>query len=123
MKKVLIVEDEENILLSLVFVLEKDGFSVDTVTNGAEAMEKVRSFRPDLLILDIMLPTKNGYEICHEIQQDPELRHIPTLMLTARAQEAEKRKGLEVGATEYITKPFRVAELRAKIHSILNGQA
>lgn len=119
MKRVLIVEDEMNILTSLVFVLERDGFSVETVANGSEAIDKVRSFRPDLVILDIMLPARSGYEICHEMQQDPELKSIPTLMLTAKAQEAERRKGMEVGATAYITKPFRVAELRSKIRSIL----
>ncbi len=123
MKKVLIVEDDANILLSLVFVLERDGFQVETVTSGADAVERIRACRPDLIVLDVMLPVKNGYEICHEVQQDPTLRQIPTLMLTAKAQEAERRKGLEVGATEYVTKPFRVADLRAKIQAMLGTDA
>jgi DNA-binding response OmpR family regulator len=118
-KRVLVVEDDANILLSLVFLLERDGFQVETVTDGGTAVGKIRAFRPDLIILDVMLPIKNGYEVCHEVQQDPALRHIPTLMLTAKAQEAERRKGLEVGAVEYVTKPFRVADLRAKIHAVL----
>ncbi len=122
MKKVLIVEDEGNILVSLVFVLEREGILVDTVANGAEAIERMRSFGPDLLVLDIMLPGRNGYEICHEVRQDPDLVQTPIIMLTAKAQEAEKRKGLELGATEYITKPFRVTELVSKIKSILDRE-
>ncbi len=122
MKRVLIVEDEGNIVLSLVFVLEREGIQVETVMTGAEAIEGMRRFAPDLVVLDIMLPGKNGYEICHEVQQDSELRRIPILMLTAKAQEAEKRKGLELGAVEYVTKPFRVTELLARIKSILYAE-
>ena len=115
----LVIEDEANILLSLVFVLEREGYAVRTATTGREGLAALREERPDLVVLDLMLPDVDGYELCQQARQDPALATTPILMLTARAQEAERRKGLDVGATEYVTKPFRVADLLGRVARLL----
>ena len=114
-RRVLVIEDEANILLSLRFVLEQAGYEVRAVTTGSEGLDELRQQRPDLLILDLMLPDFSGYEVCQQVRADAQLADLPILMLTARAQQAERHKGLEVGATEYVTKPFRVADLLARV--------
>jgi DNA-binding response OmpR family regulator len=120
-KRVLIVEDEANILLSLVFVLEQEGYEVRSATTGRDGLAEMTRERPDLVILDLMLPDVSGYEVCQQARRDPALADTPILVLTARAQEAERQKGLAVGATEYLTKPFRVAELRDRVAHLLSS--
>ena len=120
-KRVLIVEDEANILLSLVFVLEQEGYEVRSATTGRDGLAEMTRERPDLVILDLMLPDVSGYEVCQQARRDPALADTPILVLTARAQEAERQRGLAVGATEYLTKPFRVAELRDRVAHLLSS--
>ena len=122
-KNVLVVEDEANILLSLTFVLEREGYDVRSATTGQDGLALMERARPDLVILDLMLPDISGYEVCRRARRDPRLAATPILVLTARAQEAERQRGLEMGATEYVTKPFRVADLLARVARLLEGQA
>ena len=109
------IEDDANILLSLEFVLEREGYDVRSATSGREGLAAMRRDRPDLVILDLMLPDLSGYEVCQQARHEPELAETPILVLTARAQEAERQKGLQIGATEYVTKPFRVANLVGRV--------
>ncbi len=120
-RRVLVIEDEENILLSLQFVLERAGYQVHSARTGQEGLCAIRRDRPDLVILDLMLPDISGYEVCQQARRDPSLAAMPILVLTARAQEAEREKGLDVGATEYVTKPFRVSDLLARVSRLLDS--
>jgi DNA-binding response OmpR family regulator len=115
-RKILIVEDEPDIARGLRDALDFEGFDVSAVSTGAEGIATVRSTTPDLVILDLMLPDLNGFQVCEQIR----LSHptLPVIMLTARSQEADKIRGLEVGADDYVTKPFSVGELVARIGAI-----
>jgi len=117
MHKILIVEDEEAIRLGLADLLEIEGFSVDVALDGEEAMEKVKSFQPHLVILDLMLPKANGYDVTRFIRKSYPQTFI--LMLTAKNEEINKIQGLEIGADDYVTKPFSVFELMARVKSML----
>ena len=119
-KKVLIVDDEPNIVLSVEFLMQRDGLDVVTANDGQEALEVLASSRPDLMILDVMMPRKNGFEVCAEVRADPELAGMPILMLTAKGREAEMKKGISLGADAYITKPFSTHDLVAKVHELLD---
>lgn len=119
-KKVLIVDDEPNIVLSVEFLMQRDGLDVVTANDGQEALELLASSRPDLMILDVMMPRKNGFEVCAEVRADPELAGMPILMLTAKGREAEMKKGISLGADAYITKPFSTHDLVAKVHELLD---
>ena len=105
-KKVLIVDDEVDLVETLKFKLEASGFDTLTAYDGLEALSKAKNDHPDLILLDIMLPKLNGYQICRELKSDDKYKHIPIVMLTAKAQESDKFWGLETGADEYVTKPF-----------------
>ncbi|MFN8522938.1 MAG: response regulator [Chloroflexota bacterium] len=120
---VLIVEDDENILLSLEFALTQEGFTVRTARTGAQAITSLGTMRPGALVLDLMLPDISGYEVCRFVRTDPRLSGLPVLMLTARAQEAEREYGMAQGASDYITKPFNVASLiqRLRVHTSVAG--
>src|SRR3989454_1761006 len=115
--KVLVVEDDPHILLGLEEVLKSDGFDVAVCNRGDQALEAVTRDRPDLIVLDVMLPGKSGYDICKELRS----RKIttPILMLTAKGQEIDKVVGLDLGADDYVTKPFGVRELLARIQALL----
>jgi DNA-binding response OmpR family regulator len=115
-KKILIVEDEPDIARGLRDALDFEGFDVSTVGTGAEGITTVRSTTPDLVILDLMLPDLNGFQVCEQIRASHPT--LPVIMLTARSQEADKIRGLEVGADDYVTKPFSVGELVARIGAI-----
>ena len=117
--KVLIVEDEEDIVTLLQYNLEHEGFNVCTETDGGKAIEAVAANQPDLMLLDWMLPEKSGVEICRDLRENADFRNIPIIMLTARAEEADKVEGLSVGADDYMTKPFSVPELIARIRALL----
>ncbi|PKM59579.1 MAG: DNA-binding response regulator [Firmicutes bacterium HGW-Firmicutes-4] len=119
MKKILIIEDEMNIYELLKFNLETHGFEVDGVQDGAMAIEKILNVLPDLIILDLMLPGKDGISICREIRANNIISYIPIIMLTAKSEEFDKVLGLEIGADDYITKPFGVKELCARVKAVL----
>ena len=117
--KILAVDDEPNILLSLEFILEEEGYDVYTARDGDEALEVARAERPDLILLDVAMPRKDGYEVCRPLREHPDLSSVKVVMLTAKGQPLEKKKGAEVGADLYVTKPFGAAELLEKIRAVL----
>ena len=117
--KVLIVEDENSLLELLKFNFTKDGFKVDTAMDGEAALEKILNKAPDLLILDWMLPKLSGIELCRRIRKNKEIKNLPIIMLTARGEEDDRLRGLETGADDYITKPFSVNELMARVKAVL----
>jgi DNA-binding response OmpR family regulator len=115
MKKILLIEDDADLYALLQYNLEKEGFLFTGSQTGKGALELCRREKPDLIILDIMLPDSDGLEICRAIRQHPELAHLPILFLTARATETDRIVGLELGANDYIVKPFFVRELIARV--------
>jgi len=118
-KKVLIVDDEANIVISLEFLMEQAGYTVDIARTGDEALVKIAAFAPDLILLDVMLPGMNGFDICQRIRQTPAWRQIKVVMLTAKGREVEITKGLALGADAYITKPFSTKALLAEVEGQL----
>ena len=119
MSKILIVEDEEALVTILKYNLEKNGFETSFVTDGKKVLEKLHTDRPDIILLDWMLPHVSGIEICKVLRQDHSLRHLPIIMLTARGEENDKVNALSIGADDYITKPFSIPELMARIKALL----
>ncbi len=117
--KIMIVEDEDDIVTLLRYNLEKEGFETDCVTDGDKVLTAIKISRPDLILLDWMLPGQSGVEICRQVRYDNDLRNVPVIMLTARGEEADKIKGLTIGADDYMTKPFSVPELIARIRALL----
>lgn len=120
-KKVLIADDEENIVTALEFLLQRRGYETRVAKNGDEALSEIESFAPDLVLLDIMMPRKSGYEVCQRMRSRPEWRHIKIIMLSAKGRDVEVSKGVSLGADLYITKPFSNTELVAKIDGLLAG--
>jgi DNA-binding response OmpR family regulator len=118
---VLIVEDEPNIVLSLEFLMKKAGYDVAVERDGDAALAAVAKAAPDLILLDVMLPKRNGYQVCESIRSDPELAAIKIIMLTAKGRDAERDKGIALGADEYITKPFSTREVVDKVKQLLDG--
>jgi DNA-binding response OmpR family regulator len=118
-KYVLIVDDEPNIVLSLEFLMNKEGYEVRSAANGDEAMTAISEKKPDLILLDVMMPRKDGYEICQELRGAPEWQDIKIIMLTAKGRDVEREKGLALGADDYITKPFATQEVVEKVKSLL----
>ncbi|WP_194711146.1 response regulator transcription factor [Noviherbaspirillum soli] len=117
--RILIVDDEPNIVLSLEFLMEQAGFEVAVAEDGEAALAQLAAFRPDLVLLDIMLPRLNGYEVCQRIRANPDWARIKVVMLSAKGRELEVSKGLALGANAYVTKPFSTRELIALVHSLL----
>lgn len=115
MNLVMVVEDEEAISMLLSYNLEKEGYKVATVSNGLNAVSEVERLMPSVIILDWMLPEISGVEICKLIRSKPDIKNIPIIMLTAKSQEEDKIKGLSAGADDYVTKPFSVPELMARV--------
>ncbi|MEM1059441.1 MAG: response regulator transcription factor [Verrucomicrobiota bacterium] len=115
--RILVVEDDANILLGLQEVFRSEGFEVFTCERGDEALDRLAETKPQIILLDVMLPKKNGYEICREIRKAK--IQLPVLMLTAKGQEMDKVVGLDCGADDYVTKPFGVRELVARVHALL----
>lgn len=118
-KKILIVDDEPNIVISLEFLMKKEGFEVAVAVDGEEAIAKVDSFRPDLVLLDVMMPKKSGFEVCEALRADPAKAGLLVVMLTAKGRETEVAKGLAIGADAYVTKPFSTKDLVAKVKAML----
>jgi DNA-binding response OmpR family regulator len=110
-KKVLVVDDEPSIVRLIQVKLIKEGFEVITAFNGQEALEKARSERPDLILLDVMMPKMSGHKVCAELKKDTVLKTIPVIMLTAVGEFEQQLKGLQLGAAEYLTKPFNPKQL------------
>ena len=119
MKRILIIEDDPDIVELVRYNLSKEGYQVAAVGDGVAGLEKVRKSQPDLLVLDLMLPKLSGMEVCKEIRRDQALKQLPILMLTARGEEMDRVIGLEVGADDYVTKPFSPRELVARIRALL----
>src|SRR5213596_3813441 len=118
-KRILIIEDERDVVDLLTLNLRKAGFSVSTATDGAAGLQKARSEKPAFVILDLMLPKMPGLEVCKILKSDPATRQIPIMMLTARAEEIDRIVGLEFGADDYVTKPFSPREVVLRIRAIL----
>jgi DNA-binding response OmpR family regulator len=115
MKKILLIEDDSDLFSLLKYNLEKEGYSLTGQQTGKSAIELCRQVRPDLILLDIMLPDSDGLDICKGIRKDPDLATVPIIFLTARASETDRIVGLEIGANDYVVKPFFVRELIARI--------
>jgi two-component system phosphate regulon response regulator PhoB len=116
---ILITEDEAALVAMLRYNLEKEGYAVDEAADGQEALIKVSESKPDLILLDWMLPQLSGLEVCRQIRRNPETRNIPIIRVTARGEEADRVRGLDVGADDYIAKPFSPSELMARIRAVL----
>lgn len=119
-RKVMIVEDEANIALALKTVLAREGWDLSHVSDGAAAMEAIRAERPDLVLLDVMLPGVSGYDICQQIRMDDGLGDTRILMMTARGNAVERRKGLALGADGFIAKPFDLRDLMAQAKRLIS---
>jgi len=121
-KKILIADDEPNIVAAVEFLLQRSGYEVHVARNGDEALKLVEATHPDLVLLDVMMPQKSGYEVCMRIRERADWRHIKIIMLSAKGRDAEVSKGLSMGADIYVTKPFSTRELMDKIRDLL-GQS
>jgi len=118
-KRILIADDEPNIVVSLEFLMKQRGYDVRVVSDGAAALAAVREFRPDLVLLDVMMPTVSGYDVCQKLREDPGGQDIKVIMLSAKGRDVEVSKGMAVGADAYVTKPFSTRELVAKVGEML----
>ena len=118
-KKVLIADDEPSIVAAVEFLLQRGGYEVHIARNGEEALQAVERELPDLVLLDVMMPVKSGYEVCTRIREHPDWRHIKVIMLSAKGRDAEVTRGLSLGADVYITKPFSTRDLIARIDGLL----
>src|SRR5918911_5164172 len=116
---ILVIDDEPYILRSLSYLLAREGYRVETAANGEEGLQRVRSLRPPLVFLDIMMPNMNGYEVCEQVKQDPSLSGTYVIMLSAKGQQIDRERGLLGGADEYMTKPFSPREVAQRVRSIL----
>ena len=120
-KIILAVDDEPNILMSIEFILDMEGYEVHTARDGDDALEAAERVRPDLILLDINMPRKDGYEVCRILRKREHMAGTKVIMLTAKGQSLERKKGLEVGADEYVTKPFSADELLSAIRTCLDS--
>jgi len=118
-KKVLVCDDEPYIVESVSYVVRKAGYEVVVAEDGLEALNAVKREKPDLVFLDIMMPKISGYEVCRQVKEDPATRSAYIVMLTARGQEEDERRALDMGADEFMTKPFSPRKMRAKLDEIL----
>ena len=121
-KEILIVDDEPSIVVPIQFLMEQQGYSVLVAENGEDALDVIYKYKPDLILLDIMLPRIDGYEVCEIVRLNPEYRNVKIIFLTAKGREVEIAKGLALGANAYITKPFSNTELVAKVKALLNNE-
>lgn len=118
-KKILIADDEEDVKVVVQLFLESKGYDIVTAYDGLDAMDRAREEKPDLIILDVMMPIIDGFEVCKKLKEDPDLQDIPVVMLSASSHAESKQRGLEVGAVDYIVKPFDPEKLQAIIEGIL----
>lgn len=121
-KKVLIVDDEPNIIVPLQFLMEQNGYDVIVAATGEEAMEAIAANRPDLILLDIMLPGIDGYQVCQTIRANADWQEIKIVFISAMGRDVDVAKGLALAADAYITKPFAIADVVAKVNQLLNAE-
>jgi DNA-binding response OmpR family regulator len=120
-KRILIADDEPNIVVSLEFLMKQRGHEVRVVHDGAAALKAVAEFRPDLVLLDVMMPSIGGFDVCQKMRENPEWQGIRIVMLSAKGRDVEVTKGLAMGADAYVTKPFSTRDLMAKVDELLGG--
>ncbi len=118
-KSILVVDDEQNILLSLQYLMTQAGYEVRTATDGDEALQAVEDTPPDLILLDVNMPKRSGFEVCQTIRANSDWSQVRVVMLTAKGRDIEREKGLALGADDYITKPFSTQEVVAKVNEML----
>ena len=118
-KRILIADDEPNIVVSLEFLMKQRGYDIRVVSDGAEALAAVGEFRPDLILLDVMMPRVSGYDVCQKVRENPEWQGIKIIMLSAKGRDVEVTKGIAIGADAYVTKPFSTRDLIAKVGEML----
>lgn len=118
-RKVLIVDDEPNIVISLEFLMKREGFEVLVANDGEAALQQIAAHLPDLVLLDVMLPKRNGFEVCQQLRGNPEWASVKVIMLTAKGRDTEVAKGLALGADAYMTKPFSTKDLVAQVKQML----
>jgi DNA-binding response OmpR family regulator len=122
-KRILIVDDEPHIVIPVEFLMRREGYEVTVERDGEAGLAAIRAQPPDLVILDVMMPKLNGFEVCEAVRADPALSAVRILMLTAKGREAEKKKGLELGADGYVAKPFSTHDLVATVRSLLEVES
>ena len=120
---ILVVEDEPNIVESLSFLMKKAGFIVRVARDANTAIRTIESAAPDLVLLDIMMPRRDGYEVCRTIRANPDWDHVRIIMLSAKGRDLDRRKGLDLGADDYITKPFSTREIVERVQEILGSKS
>ena len=123
MTTILIADDEPNILVSLEYLMKREGFTVHVARDGQEALDVLRREKPRLMLLDVMMPRKSGFEVCQELRADEAIKDTLVLMLTAKGRETDVAKRLGVGADAYMTKPFATKDLVARVRELLAGAA
>jgi DNA-binding response OmpR family regulator len=119
-KSILVVEDEPNIVLSLQFLMKKAGFEVRVANDGEEALSLVQDRAPDLILLDVMIPKRDGFDVCQTIRANPDWKDVYIILLTAKGREVDREKGIALGANDYVTKPFSTRDLTEKVKQILS---
>ena len=119
--RVLLIEDEPNIIEAIRFILSRDGWRVDTHSDGKSALDAVEARKPDLIILDVMLPNRSGYDILNDLRADPATEALPVLMLTARGQKKDRELAEKLGASRFMTKPFSNGEVLAAVRELVDG--
>jgi len=117
--KILIADDEPNILISLEYLMKREGYDVTVARDGQEAIDAILRERPDLVLLDVMMPKKTGFEVCHEVRANEPVKDTLILMLTAKGRDTDLAKGLALGANAYMTKPFSTRELVSRVREML----
>jgi DNA-binding response OmpR family regulator len=122
-KKILIADDEPNIVMSLEFLMEQSGYQVAVARDGEEALQQMARFGPDLVLLDVMMPLRNGYEVCQSIRENPAWDRVKVVMLSAKGRDLEISQGLALGADAYVTKPFSTKALIAQVQELLKEAA
>ncbi len=117
--RILVVDDEPNIVLSLEFLMTQAGYEVSTAADGEAALQRMEESPPDLVLLDVNIPKRNGYNVCETIRANPKWEHVRVVMITAKGRDVEREKGLALGADDYIIKPFSTQEVVAKVAELL----
>lgn len=118
-KRILIADDESNIVISLEYLMKREGFDVDVAVDGEAALDAMAAHVPDLILLDVMLPKKDGFEVCQQIRTNPAWQSVKIIMLTAKGRDTQIAKGLALGADSYMTKPFSIKDLMIQIKQLL----
>ena len=121
-KRVLLIEDEPNIIEAISFILSRDGFTVHIHEDGETAVDRVMATPPDMIILDVMLPGRSGYDILRDLRADPRTKHLPVMMLTARGQTKDRDLAERLGVDRFMTKPFSNTEVRTHVRDLIGGQ-